>query len=467
MLNTTMQVKGAQTAGSMKSGNLIVLQLNEVNFDLVARYIDEHSLLGFKTLLRDFNYVETYAEKRYEELEPWIQWVSAYSGLPYGEHRIFRLGDAVNSQVRQIFELMEQRGLKIGAISPMNARNELRRPAYFIPDPWTITPSDPSGFSRRLTAMLQQAVNENAQGRVVMRSLLTIGEAALRSFNLKGTARLMKLILQAKGRRWIKALVLDQLIHLVHLHLLRKTVPDVSFVFLNAGAHIQHHYLFNSPHAGTTATNPTWYAPPDIDPVLDMLQVYDRILLDYQALSAQRGAQLIVATGLSQVAYDRVKFYYRLRHHAKFLTRLGVSPKQVLPRMTRDFEALFNDEVTAREAATLLRTLRMVRDGLPLFGDIEERGASLLITLTYPHEILPNDAVAYAGGTLGPVLPHVVFVAVKNGMHSTKGFSFFSPGIQARLPAEPVHVSALFGLTMEAAGLSTAGEVAPQIRTLG
>ena len=99
----------------------------------------------------------------------------------------------------------------------------------------------------------------------------------------------------------------------------------------------------------------------------------------------------------------------------------------------------------------------MVRDGLPLFGDIEERGASLFITLTYPHEILPNDAVAHAGGTFGPVLPHVAFVAIKNGMHSTKGFSFFSPGIQARLPAEPVHVSALFGLTMEAAGLSTAG----------
>lgn len=452
-----MQVKGAQTAASMKSGNLIVLQLNEVNFDLVARYIDQHPLQGFKTLLRDFNRVETYAEERYEELEPWIQWVSAHSGLSYGEHRIFRLGDAVNSQVRQIFELMEQRGLKVGAISPMNARNELRQPAYFIPDPWTATPSDPSSFSRRLTAMLQQTVNENAQGRVGVRSLLTIGEAALRSFNLKGTARLMKLILHAKGRQWIKALVLDQLIHLVHLYLLRKTSPDVSFVFLNAGAHIQHHYLFNSPHAGTTATNPTWYAPPDIDPVFDMLQVYDRILLDSLALSAQRDTQLIVATGLTQVAYDRVKFYYRLRHHAKFLTHLGVSPKQVLPRMTRDFEALFDDVATAREAATLLRTLHMVRDGLPLFGDIEERGASLFITLTYPHEILPNDAVAHAGGTFGPVLPHVAFVAIKNGMHSTKGFSFFSPGIQARLPAEPVHVSALFGLTMEAAGLSTAG----------
>jgi hypothetical protein len=187
--------------------------------------------------------------------------------------------------------------------------------------------------------------------------------------------------------------------------------------------------------------------------VLDMLQVYDRILLDYQTMSARRGTKLIVATGLTQVAYDRVKFYYRLRHHAQFLTLLGVAANQVLPRMTRDFEALFDDEATAGEAAEVLSGVRMVRDGLPLFGEIEERGASLFVTLTYPYEILPNDTVTHAGGTFGPVLPHVAFVAVKNGMHSSKGFVFCSPSIQAQLPTEAVHVSALFGLTMQAAGL--------------
>ncbi len=435
-------------------GGLIILQLNEVNFDLVERYLAQHALPGFRQLLSRFDRVETFAETKYEELEPWIQWVSAHSGLPYGEHRIFRLGDAVNSRVPQIFEMMEQQGLTVGAISPMNARNELRHPAYFIPDPWTATPSDASGYSRRLTAMLQQTVNENAQGRIGVRSLLTIAEAMLRSFNPAGTVRLLKLIGQAKGRHWIKALVLDQLIHLVHLRLFKQKRPDVSFVFLNAGAHIQHHYLFNSPHSNTTAKNPAWYAPPDADPVLDMLQVYDRILLDHLALSEQRGTRLIVATGLTQVAYDRVKFYYRLRHHAQFLALFGVAPQQVLPRMTRDFEALFDDEGAAQRAAAVLRSVRMVRDGVPLFGEIEERGASLFVTLTYPHEILPADAVAYAGGTVGPVLPHVAFVAVKNGMHSTKGFAFFSPGSPASLPAQPVHVSALFGLTLQAAGLA-------------
>lgn len=440
--------------GPRDTTSLIVLQLNEVNFDLVERYLGQHALPGFRHLLAKFGRVETFAETKYDELEPWIQWVSAHSGLRYGEHRIFRLGDAVNSQVPQIFEVMEQQGLIVGAISPMNARNALRHPAYFIPDPWTVTSSDESGYSRRFTSMLQQTVNENAQGRISKRSLLAIAEAVLRSFSPRGTAQLLKLIGQAKRRHWIKALVLDQLIHLVHLRLFRQKRPNVSFVFLNAGAHIQHHYLFNSPHANTTATNPAWYTPPDADPVLDMLQVYDRILLDYLALCSERGTQLIVATGLTQVAYDRVKLYYRLRHHAQFLALLDVVPQQVLPRMTRDFEALFDDESAAQRAATVLRGVRMVRDGAPLFGEIEERGASLFVTLSYPHEILPADTASYAGGNLGHVLPHVTFVAVKNGMHSTKGFALFSPGIPTSLPVEPVHVAALFGLTLQAAGLA-------------
>lgn len=435
-----------------QAGTLIFLQLNEINFDLVEKYVATHNLPGFKRLLSDFRRVETFAEKKYEELEPWIQWISAHSGKTYGEHRIFRLGDAANSTLPQIFELLEQRGLKVGAISPMNARNDMAHPAYFVPDPWTMTPSDASGFSRRLTAMLRQTVNENAQGRVSKSSLLTIGEAFARTFTWRGGLQLLRLIGRSKGRQWIKAMVLDQLIHMVHLYQLRRCRPDVSFVFFNAGAHVQHHYLFNSPHVASSARNPAWYVSPDVDPFLEMLQAYDHMLMDYMALT-ERGARLIVATGLTQVAYDRVKFYYRLKDHTSFLAALGIQAAQVLPRMTRDFEVVFADAAQAQLAAEMLQGVRMERDQLPLFGDIENRGASLFVTLTYPTEILPTDNAVFAGGVVPGLLQHVAFVAIKNGMHSPKGFAFFSPAALASPPAAPVHVAALFQLTLDAAGV--------------
>ena len=155
-MSSTDPVRSAQPP------KLVFVELNEVNFDLVRKYLAGHALPNFRRLLETFQAVETFAESNYDELEPWIQWVSAHSGQTYEEHGIFRLGDGASAQFPQVFELLEQSGLRVGAISPMNSRNTLKRPAYFVPDPWTLTPSDHSGFSRRLTKMLQQTVNENA-----------------------------------------------------------------------------------------------------------------------------------------------------------------------------------------------------------------------------------------------------------------------------------------------------------------
>ena len=38
-------------------------------------------------------------------------------------------------QMTQIFEKIENCGLKVGAVSPMNSRNNCKKPQYFIPDP--------------------------------------------------------------------------------------------------------------------------------------------------------------------------------------------------------------------------------------------------------------------------------------------------------------------------------------------
>lgn len=434
---------------------LIFLQLNEINFQIVRRYVERyHDLPSFARLFEQFRSFETYAETEYSKLEPWIQWVSAHTGRTYADHGVFRLGDIVRTHedITQVFEALEARGLRVGAISPMNARNRLNRPAYFVPDPWTDTPSDPSGFSRRLTHMLRQTVNENASGRISASSLVTIAEAVVRTFSPGRTWHLLRTIAATRKAPWLKSLVLDQLVHLVHRRLWFRTRPDVSFVFLNAGAHVQHHYLFNSEFSDTKARNPAWYVPGDADPVRDMLRVYDRILSDYLAL-ADSGVRLLVATGLSQVPYDRVKFYYRLRDHGVFLAQAGIRFKRVQPRMTRDFEFDCENEEDAQAAHAALKRVSLARDGLPLFNDVELRGHSVFATLTYPNEILPNDDALLDGRTIAGFGKSVDFVAIKNGMHSTRGYAFVSPNISAAsVPPQPVHVASLFGVTMNAAG---------------
>jgi hypothetical protein len=154
---------------------LIFLALNEVNFEYVRRYVARGHLPAFARLLARLDLAETVSENRYELLEPWIQWVTAHTGLTFAEHRVMRLGDIVHSPVEQIWEKLEAAGLSVAAVSPINAANRTRRSPFFVPDPWTRTPVSGGWTLHRLHAALAQAVGDNAQQRVTASSLSSVG----------------------------------------------------------------------------------------------------------------------------------------------------------------------------------------------------------------------------------------------------------------------------------------------------
>jgi hypothetical protein len=326
---------------ALERRRLVLVELNEINFDIAGTYVERLKLTAFARLLGGAS-IRTSSELKYEELEPWIQWPSVHSGKSSAEHGVFRLGDIVGTKIPQVFEQLEELGFSVGCVSPMNAENRLRTPAYFLPDPWTKTPPDRSWWSRSLSAAISQAVNENATGRISAKSVAYLAMGLIRfarPVNYKLYARLAG---ASRGAPWRKALLLDLFLHDLHWQLFRAKAPDFSTVFFNAGAHIQHHYLFNSSVASETGPcNPKWYVGRDVDPVAEMLQVYDRIVADYLSLP---DVDVVVATGLSQRPYDRLKFYYRLRDHSSFLSMLGIGHRNVLPRMTRDFLVEFDSQ---------------------------------------------------------------------------------------------------------------------------
>jgi hypothetical protein len=151
---------------------------------------------------------------------------------------------------------------------------------------------------------------------------------------------------------------------------------------------------------------------------------------------------VVLATGLTQKPYDKVKFYYRLKSHHAFLTSLGINFKSVIPRMTRDFLVDFETAQQAGDAQAILRSVCINDDGLPLFGEIDNRGTTLFVTLTYPQEIKPST-IFTAREQKALLLPHVSFVAIKNGMHQNEGFAFFTAGVAGNAPKDGAHVAEL------------------------
>lgn len=119
--------------------NLLVLQLNEVNFDIVKKYTAEGKLKNFKKILDNFEYYETTSEDKYENLEPWIQWYSFYVGKSFNDHKVFYLNESKENDLN-FFKLYESKlGEKVALFFPMNLKNSFNKSSVFLPDPWTQT----------------------------------------------------------------------------------------------------------------------------------------------------------------------------------------------------------------------------------------------------------------------------------------------------------------------------------------
>lgn len=429
---------------------IILLELNEINFDAVNFYIEKgENLPGFETLVKR-GIVNTEAESEYENLEPWVQWPSVHTGKTFKEHNVFRLGDFVNSNSEQFFEKVEKAGFSVGAISPMNATNKLENPAYFIPDPWTQTPSDKTFFSKIITESIVQAVNDNSKSKLTLKTIFQLGLAFIALVKPTRYISMANYALNALGKPWRKALFLDMFLYEVHKTFFIRKNPNFSTLFLNAGAHIQHHYFFNSPYVGARELkNPSWYIGKDEDPFLEMLKIYDEMLLD---LLKSSETEIIVATGLSQKPYDHLKFYYRLKDHASFLNMIGINFVDVMPRMTRDFLVSFNTIEQALAAEQKLSEI-LVDGKTKLFEEIDNRGKDIFVVLTYPSEITDKTVINFYGNEM-LLSDLVTFVSLKNGEHNSKGFAYFSEGIRKLAPPQGSHVSKIHNTVLDFFGIN-------------
>ena len=424
----------------MTNKNLIFLELNEINFDIVKSYINSgKSLSGFEKIING-KFITTTSENSYDLLEPWIQWASVHTGKTFLEHNLFRLGDVESSSQKQIFEHIESKGFSVGAVSPMNATNNLKKPAFFIPDPWTKTQPDENLISKMTHDFLSQSVNDNAKGKITFKSLIYIIATIFISIKVTDQWRLFIYALSCIKYKYRKALFLDKVLFKIFFYLYKKKKPDFSSVFLNGGAHVQHHYFFNS-GLFLDKKNPSWYLESKLDPIFDMLEAYNEIIED---LMNEKNTEIIIATGLSQKPYDRSKFYYRLKNHKKFLKALDIKFDNVFPRMTRDFLITFNNHSEASDCFDKLNSL-LVNEKTKLFNELDLKDKTLFVTLSFPEEI-NNETYIYVNNHKRFLKKDVSFVALKNGMHQDKGFAYFSGGITHLSPSNGSHVKNIYNV---------------------
>jgi hypothetical protein len=400
--------------------DLMVLELNELNFDFLKKYIDLGYLPSFKRLMDEHPLKETLSEKKYKELEPWIQWVTVHTGKSYEEHGIFRLGDAADQGTRQIWEDLEEKyKISVGAISPMNAKDQTKSAKFFMPDPWSANTVTGSKDLQLIYQAAHQAVNDNSKEKVTFKSLVNLTVGAFFNIRLHSLKSYIVNTIKFKQQKWRKALVLDRLLADVFITQWEKHKPQFTTLFLNAGAHIQHHYMYNSSVYRGQLKNPEWYSKGNVDPVLECYKEYDNILADFLKLREKSDFRLMILTGLSQKPNTRLMFYYRPTVHSELLKKMQIDFLQVDPRMSRDFLVRFGSEAEAEAASQQILSFEFEKEKI---FTVDNRGTSLFCQLCYTNEIKDGFIIKGHNNLSFDLSKHVVHVSIENGVHKTIGY---------------------------------------------
>src|SRR4029077_4698763 len=117
---------------------LILLEFNELVPRLVDRFIGGGGVPNFARLPRQSEIHTTEADEDHPYLEPWIQWITVHSGVPYREHRIHDLGDGDQLAAANIWDVVSGAGGNVWVCASMNARYQQPLQGWVLPDPWMV-----------------------------------------------------------------------------------------------------------------------------------------------------------------------------------------------------------------------------------------------------------------------------------------------------------------------------------------
>ena len=120
---------------------ILVINLNEINLDFIKKNSKKYKCKEIIKFLSKKNKVNTYSKDRvqHKNLDPWVQEVSINTGTSSKKHKIYNLGEKLNQNIPQIWDLISKKyNVSIWGCMNSQLRNN-KNINYFFPDPWNFT----------------------------------------------------------------------------------------------------------------------------------------------------------------------------------------------------------------------------------------------------------------------------------------------------------------------------------------
>lgn len=438
----------------MRNGNkLIVLEFNELTPRLMSQFIDEGALPNFARLRRESSTYLTDAGEDPPHLNPWIQWVTAHSGVPVSQHQVLNLGDATKSSVPRIWEVISDSGGTVWVCGSMNAAYKSGVNGLVLPDPWSVSvrPSDAelAPYFDFVRAHVLEYTRDRLRlgARQYARFAWFMVRHGLSLATVTATAT--QLVSELFGNtRWRRATVLDRLQFDVFCHYYRKLRPDFSTFFVNSTAHFQHVYWRNF--------EPTRF---ELRPKESEQRIYgDAVRHGYRCMDIILGkvlsmagddATIVFATALSQqpcLVYESTggKTFHKPHEFEPLLRFAGIDPASCSaePVMSEDFHLRFSSAAAAERARARLLELRL---GAEQVMKCTLDGPDVMTGCAIFHEVRPGTEIRGPGGVVAFDSLFYDVDTTKSGMHHRDGMLWIRPpkGIVGRTESERVPLESL------------------------
>ena len=446
---------------------LILIEFNELCPPLLARWMADGKLPNFAQFHSQSDVFTTRAdEPEGPNLEPWIQWYSLHTGIPFSQHNVFHLTDGPRAAHPDVWSILSANGFSVWNCSSMNARRIAAKGARYIPDPWCDKELPYPPEMQPYTKMVSQQVKEYSN-RDRSLSAGDLGNflrfMAMHGLSAATASAIMKQLAGEKlGRtgNWKRAVLLDMLQFDVFRHYFRKEQPDFSTFFVNSTAHLQHSYWR---HMAPDAFS--------VRPKKSEIAIYkDAVLFGYRKMDALLGrfmklagnyTTLMFATALSQQPYLKYEaigghHFYRPRQVNKLLEQLRIAPESVEPVMTHQFVARFRTETEKNDAQ---RRLAAVMCGGQQVFEFNEAGPFSLYFGCQLRTQLAPDAKLDLGGNEPPVGFFEILYQIegmKSGRHHPDGCLWIRQGAH-RIVEERVSILDVLPTVLSFFGISATG----------
>lgn len=450
----------------MRPDHVIFLEFNELCPPLLDKWMGEGKLPNFKRFYDESAaFVSSPDVDDPLYLEPWIQWYSLHTGLPYEQHRVFHLTDGPKAGHTSIWDVVADSGKPVGSFASMNTKGFSGDGNFYVSDPWCDEeppyPGELKAYHDFVSYYVQEYTNPDKR--------LGVGDYARLGFFLLRHGLRIKTVSRALGQLiserfaskdifWKRVPVLDMIQFDVFRHFFKTRRPTFSTFFVNSTAHLQHTYWrYMEPEAFELKATEAELAAYG-DAVLHGYQCMDRLLADFFALEGDGKVMLVLLTALSQQPFLKREgsggqHFYRPRDIAGLLNRLGIAYQDVEPVMTHQYLLRFAEGQDESEARRRLSDLQL--NGESLFGFDDHGEDGLYFGCDVFDEVAADAVISDARtGEEWPMTELLYKIeGIKSGCHHPDGVIWIKSGSH-RAYEQKVSILDVFPTVLDLLGLN-------------